>query len=99
MNNEKLITVHTFSLAPDASIIRGRLESEGIACFVQNELISQVAPFYSSAFGGIKLQVKESDAPRAIEILEEAGYIREEDKQPTKFDSWLSKKIGKLSRK
>ena len=77
MNNEKIITIYTFNLANEAAIVRGRLESEGIPCFIQNELISQVAPFYSNAFGGVKLQVNENDAAKAKEILKEAGYIQE----------------------
>ena len=75
MNNEKIITIHHFNLASEAMIVRGRLESEGIPCMIQNELIAQVAPFYSNAFGGVKLQVNESDAEQAIEILKEAGYV------------------------
>ena len=77
MNNEKIITIHTFNLASEAMIVRGRLESEGILCAIQNELISQIAPFYSDTFGGVKLQVKESDVAQAREILKEAGYIDE----------------------
>jgi len=77
MNNEKIITIHNFNYANEAMIVRGRLESEGIPCFIQNELISQVAPFYSNAFGGVKLQVNESDVPQALEILKEAGYIND----------------------
>ena len=77
MNNEKIITIYHFNLASEAMIVRGRLESEGIPCMIQNELISQIAPFYSDNFGGIKLQVNESDVPQAMEILKEAGYIEE----------------------
>jgi len=75
MNNEKIITIYHFNLLSEAMIVRGRLESEGIPCMIQNELISQVAPFYSDSFGGVKLQVNESDVAAAMEILKEAGYV------------------------
>jgi len=82
METEKFITVLTFTFASEVAIIRGRLESEGITCFVQDELTVQVTPFYSNAIGGVKLQVRESDLRQAIEILKEAGYIKDEEIQP-----------------
>jgi len=76
MENEKFITVLTVSYAHEVAIIQGRLESEGITCFVQDELTVQVNPFYSNAIGGVKLQVLSSDLNRAVEILKEGGYIK-----------------------
>jgi Zn finger protein HypA/HybF involved in hydrogenase expression len=84
METEKFITVLTFTFASEVAIIRGRLESEGITCFVQDELTVQVNPLYSNAIGGVKLQVKESDLNQAIEILKETGYIKGEDLQSPK---------------
>ena len=83
MKNERFITVLTFTFPHEVAIIRGRLESEGIFCFVQDELTIQVQPFYSNAIGGVKLQVRESDLDRTIEILKETGYIKDEDLQPS----------------
>ena len=79
MENEKFITVLTATYGYEVAIIRGRLESEGITCFVKDELTVQVNPFYSNAIGGVKLQVKESDLNQAVEILKETGYIKEKD--------------------
>jgi len=81
MESEKFITVLTFTFPYESAIIRGRLESEGIVCFVKDELTAQVNPFYSNAIGGVKLQVRESDLDRTIEILKEAGYIKEGESQ------------------
>ena len=75
--DDKLITVLTFTYPHELAIIRGRLESEGIECFVQDELTVQVSPFYSNAIGGIKLRVRESDYQKAVEILKAEGYITE----------------------
>ena len=72
MEDNKFITVLTFTYA--VAIIRGRLEAEGITCFTKDELTAQVSP-YSTAIGGVKLQVLSKDLNRAIEILEEEGYI------------------------
>jgi len=79
MEKEKFITVLTVTFAPEVAIIRGRLESEGIICFVKDELTVQIQPFYSNAIGGVKLQVRESDLNQTLEILKETGYINEKD--------------------
>jgi len=68
----KLVTIRTFTYPHEAAIIRSRLESEGIVCFLRDELTIQVHNFYSNAIGGIKLEVLATDAERALVILEEA---------------------------
>jgi hypothetical protein len=81
----RLVTVLTFTYSHELAIVRGRLEFEGIECFVKDEFTAQVNPFYSNAIGGIKLQVKESDLENAVEILKELGYIKDSNLQPSKF--------------
>jgi hypothetical protein len=85
---EQYVTILTFTYPHDAFIIKGRLEAEGIDCFLKDELTVQVDNFYANALGGVKLQVKESDSERASEILQEAGYLKEKDFQPSAF--WTS---------
>jgi type III secretory pathway lipoprotein EscJ len=75
-NLDNFVTVKTFSYPHEVAVIRARLESEGIECFVKDELTIQVQPFYSNAIGGVKLQVKESDLAQTIEILKETGYLQ-----------------------
>ena len=78
MKYEKFVTVLTATYGSEIAVIRGRLELEGITCFVKDELTVQVNPFYSNAIGGVKLQVPESELNQAIEILKETGYIKDE---------------------
>src|SRR5688500_18358504 len=85
---EHYITILTFTYPQDAYIIKGRLEAEGIDCFLKDKLTVQVDNFYTNALGGVKLQVKDSDSERASDILKEAGYLREKDFQPSPF--WKS---------
>ncbi|MDR1416292.1 MAG: DUF2007 domain-containing protein [Prevotellaceae bacterium] len=94
MESGKFITVWTFTFAYEVAVIRSRFESEGITCFVQDELTVQVHPFYSNAIGGVKLQVRESDLHHAIEILKEAGYIKDKDLQPSKDAPRLNEYSG-----
>jgi type III secretory pathway lipoprotein EscJ len=69
-----LVTILTVSYPHELVVIKGKLESEGIACYTQDELMAQIAPFYSNAIGGVKLQVPEDQVARALEILKEGGY-------------------------
>lgn len=92
MTPEKLVTVLAFTHTHEAAIIRSRLESEGIACFIKDELTVQVYPYITEA----KLQVKESDVQRTIEILKETGHIKEEDLHPSEEWSRLNQALSKI---
>ena len=74
MENEKFVPVLTHTSVHDVAVIRGRLEAEGITCFVKDEFSTQIQPFL---INGVQLQVRESDLKQAIEILKETGYIKE----------------------
>jgi DNA-directed RNA polymerase subunit RPC12/RpoP len=81
---DNFVTIMTFTYPMELAVLRGRLEADGIECRVLDELTVQVNPFYSNAIGGVKLQVRESDIQKAIGILIEGGYIKNEDLQPPK---------------
>ncbi|MFW6202704.1 MAG: DUF2007 domain-containing protein [Marinilabilia sp.] len=70
---EPLETVATFSFAHEMGLVRSKLESEGIECFVQDELTAQT--YIYNAVGGMKLQVRPEDAERAREIIREMGVF------------------------
>ncbi len=72
-----LITVATFAHTLDAHLAKTRLESEGIDCVLTNEHIASMNWVWPLAIGGVGLQVRESDAERAAEILE--GEPHDED--------------------
>jgi len=86
----------TFTYPTELAVLRLRLEAEGIECRVLDELTVQVYSLYSNAIGGIKLQVKESDVPKTIEILKEGGYIIDQDLQPSKSFLKLDNATSKL---
>lgn len=64
-----LVTIATFSHVMEAYIPKTKLDVEGIWSFVADEETVTMYWLYSNAIGGVKLQVKESDAERAIEVL------------------------------
>lgn len=70
---DRLITIANFAFGPDpaseAELARIRLGSKGISCFLAGKNFIATYWLLSSADHGIKLQVKESDAKRALEVL------------------------------
>ncbi len=52
-----------------AHIAMGRLKEEYINCHLLDEYMVTIDPFLSNAIGGIKLMVAETQAERALEIL------------------------------
>jgi hypothetical protein len=77
------VTVLTVSYPQQLWVIRTKLESEGIECFIKDELTVQSYNLYSNAVGGVKLQVLEEDVEKARGVLTESGYIKED---PVKAD-------------
>lgn len=78
----KLITLKTFSSDISAHLLKTRLESEGVECFILDENIVRLNSFYDLAVGGIRLQVREEDFQRAKELIEEweaRHYLDEEN--------------------
>ena len=71
-----LVTLTTFTYPHEAAVIKGRLQAEGIDCFIKDDLTAQVNPLYSNAIGGVKLMVRANDFLKAAAILEESGLDR-----------------------
>ncbi len=72
--NMQLVTIAVFALAFNAQVVKGRLEADGIECYIQDEHTVQVNPMLNNALGGIKLQVKDTDVPLAVSLLRQTGY-------------------------
>lgn len=61
--------LETFSNYIDANLTLGRLESEGINCWLKDEYTATIDPILTNAIGGIKLMVSKDDFEKATEIL------------------------------
>jgi len=55
----------------DAHIVSGRLEEEGIRCWLKDENTVTVTPFFSNAVGGIKLMVTKEQLEEARQLLDQ----------------------------
>jgi hypothetical protein len=70
---DRLQTVATFSNLIVANMARNKLESAGIKAFLNDQEMAGGLWHLSGALGGVKLQVAESDAERAVDVLEQSG--------------------------
>ena len=75
---DKLITlaIHTYQ---KAQILKTLLESEGIEVYLHNENLIQ--PVVSA---GVRVRIKESDLPKALKVVEETDFFKEEKVQEKK---------------
>ncbi|MDH5406753.1 MAG: DUF2007 domain-containing protein [Candidatus Aminicenantes bacterium] len=55
----------------EAEVIKGFLESNGIECIFQSQVVHSVHPFTVNGLGEVKIMVKEEDFERAKRLMEE----------------------------
>ena len=67
--SESLVTVRSFDLRWEADLCKARLDEEGIRAFVSGDHAASINYFWTNATGGIRVEVPESDAERAMEVL------------------------------
>ncbi len=70
---DDLVTIRNYAFGPDpageAELARIKLESAGIPCFLAGREFASTYWLAAGANRGVKLQVKRSDAQRALEVL------------------------------
>ena len=64
-----LKTLYRSTYPIDSHILKGRLETELLTCYIYDENLISVHPFYSLLVGRIKLKVPEDQIKRGKEIL------------------------------
>ncbi len=86
--NDKLITLAILTYSK-AQTLQNVLQSAGIEALISN--VNQIQPVISS---GVRVRIKESDLPQALEIIESSAWLSEdviEDKDPV-----LDSKVDKI---
>lgn len=66
----KLITICSSNIPIDCHILKGRLETEGISCFISDENLIWVHPFKAVAIGGVKLKVPLDKFEKSKKIID-----------------------------
>lgn len=64
-----LSVARRFASFAEALVAQGLLESAGIPCFLADENVLGANPFFSNAFGGVRLFVKKSSLEEAVILL------------------------------
>lgn len=65
----KFTQIANYQFSSEAYLIKGKLESEGVEVFLQNENTINTDPLLSNAVGGVKLFVNTDDVIKAKQIL------------------------------
>lgn len=67
---EKTVVLKVYETLHQAQFDKEALELNNIACFLSNQLVSQMYPIFGSSSGGIYLHIFERDAEEATKLLE-----------------------------
>ena len=74
MKNKELITIGRFNRLMDAYSVASRIESQGIECFLPDEMLARSPNNHFVGTSEIKLQVRKEDATRALRILNKEPF-------------------------
>ena len=67
----EFVMINSYDNYVSAHIAMGRLEEQGIVCWLKDEYTVTIDPILTNAIGGIKLMVAENQAQRAWNLLED----------------------------
>ena len=70
---DKLVEIARFTYPTEAQTLIAFLKSEGIECYLRNELTSQIMAGYVDV-GCARVEIKECDVARAMQAMEAGGY-------------------------
>ena len=65
----KLVTINEYRDFVEAHLDKTRLESAGIKAILLDQHVTALYPFTHPSLIGIRMQVREEDAPKAYQIL------------------------------
>lgn len=80
MDDKSTIRLMSCNSVPEAHMIKGRLNNEGIDCFLKNEESTNVLPMFNNMNGGgVQIMVFEKDRDRAEQIINEELNSEDEE--------------------
>ena len=77
---QSLIEIANYQYSSEAYLFKGKLESEGVEVFLQNENTINTDPLLSYALGGVKIFVNSEDVLKARHILDSIPEFSVDDK-------------------
>ncbi|MDR1356443.1 MAG: DUF2007 domain-containing protein [Tannerellaceae bacterium] len=78
---DKMVEIASFQYPAEAHTLVALLKSEGIDCYLRNEYSAHVMSGYAD-IGGARVEILESDVPRALEVMQDGGYEIPEEDEP-----------------
>ena len=72
-NSDEVVTLVRVGELTTAQLLCGRLDADGIECFIPDEYMATQTWHLQPAIGGIRVQVRRADLERAQEILAQPG--------------------------
>lgn len=76
---DKIVTLSTYYDLMEAEIVLGRLQANGVSCFIADDNIVASNPFYNQAVGGVKIKVFEHDVETCRNMLAEEPVLAEDE--------------------
>lgn len=67
----EIVTLKVFDNSIEAHLLKTRLESEGINCYLLDDNMVSLNPLYNISVGGIKLRINKNDFEEALAIVRE----------------------------
>lgn len=82
--NDMLIVIRAYNFQHEALIDKAKLDSAGIDCFLKNDNMEIIQPFFTQSADGIKLIVRQNDSIAALEILNDIPEPGEDTEEQEK---------------
>ena len=67
--NKDRVLYNTYYSDQEAYIDKGVLETNGVKCWIVNEIFSSVYPITHNSVGGIQLWIRKEDTEMAMKIM------------------------------
>ncbi len=77
---ERIVILRSFNNPAEANIVKAKLDSFEIPCFLTDEHFAGLNPGFNPLVGGVKLRVFEKDVERALNILQALIPVSRQDK-------------------
>ncbi|MCP9611738.1 DUF2007 domain-containing protein [Coprobacter tertius] len=71
MKPDSIVVLRTFENAGEANLVKSKLLSYGIPCFLSDENTVTLYPLFNQALGGIRLNIFYRDKEEAMRIIDE----------------------------
>lgn len=77
-----LVKLTTCNTSFDANLIKAHLESEEIPCYIYNEILNSVMPYFNTMTeGSIQVMIDEENLEQAINIMEQINESLPEEEE------------------